>query len=268
MRIIKTLIGIFWVALVVVLVGLATGCQTPGDDLTKHIVNERERVEQDKDFEEHIAYFEYLVEEEVKRTIVSYDLPKGRDFNFTGVLGVCFPDINHVTINPELWPELEKYQRYALIAHELLHCAYGIPHRRDRVAIMNPAMLGEKALVDFWPLLIAEIQTYPRSNHQFMLDSMLPIPLIVALRKYLPIPTAAGIPLTMQASEVQGVLSFCRINNHGSPSGECTNKILACMQGDVGLRQCTEEYLLNNNYEMGVCPDPEIMKNLGKRSQG
>jgi len=241
------------VAAFIVIIGLITNCQTPGIGLNKHKVAELPRVEQLKEFEEHIEYFEYLVGEESRRTTVVFDLPKGRDFDMTGILGVCFPDLNYVAINEDQWPELGRYQQYALIAHELLHCSYGIPHRHDRVAVMNPVIHSEETLIQFWPLLIAEIELYPNSNHQFMLDGMLPIPMTKR---------------PVSANDTRRVLRFCSINNHGSPDGPCVNTLFKCIEGYTQYQQCTEEYLLNSGYEMGVCPDPVIIENLNKRSAG
>lgn len=248
-----TALSIAMVATFCVLMLFLTCCQTPGEILNKHKTKERVRVLQLPEFKEHIEYFEYLVDAKANRTIVVYDLPEGRDFDMTGILGVCFPDLNYVAINEERWPELGRYQQYALIAHELLHCAYGVPHRRDRIAIMNPVIHSEETLIEFWPLLIAEIEVYPNSHHMFMLDGMLPIPMT---------------PSAVSAVDTVKVNKFCSINNHGSPRGECVLTLLNCIQGHTQYQQCTEEYLLNSGYEMGVCPDPEIIKNLNKRVAG
>lgn len=246
-----TLVSMIIVAASIVVLGLIlSSCQTPGVKLNKHEVQERARVLQLPDFAEHIEYFEYLVEAEAARTIVVFDLPEGREFDMTGILGVCFPDLNYVAINEDRWPELGRYQKYALIAHELLHCSYGIPHRRDRIAIMNPVIHSEETLIEFWPLLIAEIEIYPNSHHQFMLDSMLPIPMVKS---------------PVSAEDTARANKFCTINNHGTPRGECVLTLLDCMSGYTKYQQCTEEYLLNNNYEMGVCPDPELIKSLNRR---
>jgi len=250
-RIAETIVSMFLVAASIVLLGLIlSSCQTPGVKLNKHEVQERARVLQLPEFAEHIEYFEYLVEANADRTVVVFDLPKGRDFDMTGILGVCFPDLNYVAINEDRWPELGRYQQYALIAHELLHCAYGVPHRRDRIAIMNPVIHSEETLIEFWPLLIAEIEIYPNSNHQFMLDGMLPIPMTLS---------------PVSATDTVKVNRFCSINNRGVPNGECVLTLLDCMSGYTQYQQCTEEYLLNNGYEMGVCPDPELIRNLNRR---
>ena len=137
------------------------------------------------------------------------------------------------------------------MAHELLHCAYGIPHRSDRMAIMNPVIHSEETLREFWPMLIAEIETYPNSQQQFMLDGMLPITIVKS--------PVSSID-TVKANR------FCSINNHGTPNGKCVLTLVRCMQGYTQYQQCTEEYLLNNGYEMGVCPDPELIEQLSRRA--
>lgn len=180
-RIFRTLVSITLVAIFIVLLGILTSCQTPGHELDQHGTTGNVRVFQDPEFEREIQYLEYILDVKLKRTIISFNFPEGKEFDMgpfedgSTILGVCFPDLNAVTINEDKWDGLKKYTKYALIIHEILHCAYGIRHRTDRIAVMNPYIPSEKTLISQWPFIIAEIKTYPNINHPYVLDSMLPI---------------------------------------------------------------------------------------------
>ena len=233
------------------------GCGTKETiTIEKEVLRNEGRAEQDPTFEEQIKYFEYLVGEKMLNTVISFDLPEGRDYEMfnerTGrnIAGVCFPDINHVTINVTEWANFGPLQQYQLIAHELLHCAFRIGHRSDKFAIMNTRIHSEYDLQEVWRSLITEVREYQSGQDlgPLTLSSLLPITL------------AAG---KISDSDHSTIKSFCKINTHGPADTDCILTVRNCVKY-VPVGQCIKEYTMNRGYVMGTCPDPELIRSLAK----
>lgn len=56
------------------------------------------------------------------------------------------------------------------------------------------------------------------------------------------------------------IVIFCSINGHGNIDQKCLRKLLDCVNNDINITQCQKEYILASNYEIGKCPNPELLK--------
>lgn len=89
--------------------------------------------------------------------------------------GLCWVQLNRIEINREVMGRLDKYQRRALLAHEVLHCQYGKDHVVDRLSIMNTALHDELLYRSQWPYFVHEILALIRGGR----PSHSPLPLYI-----------------------------------------------------------------------------------------
>ena len=93
-----------------------------------------------------------------------------------GVVGLCFPVLKKIYIDPKFWNRVSEIQRQSLLYHEGMHCFCGeLNHNNENrndgcsVSLMHEKQNSLKCLEKYWGYYLIDMQErceeYGRSNN-------------------------------------------------------------------------------------------------------